>query len=104
MLTVNGNLSKTTSCSFAHNNGLYCLVIPHHTKHYFLYGTWIYFYDITNSNTSGAGLMIGSDIGILNELGLSANSILNIDTADIRFAVNRHNTARVGQIPSICFY
>ncbi len=98
-LTINGNLSKTSSCTFESNNGL--LLFNSTSTAQSISATAIplfTFYDITNSNTTG--LTISNSIGIKNTLTLSANSITDLANSDITLMSTATTTARVAQVPA----
>ncbi|MEO6550839.1 MAG: autotransporter-associated beta strand repeat-containing protein [Ferruginibacter sp.] len=97
-LSIDGNLSNTGSGTFAHNNGRVLftnLVNPQTISSVSLQN--FNFYDFQNNSV--AGLNINSNIGISNRLALSGNSVLHVNSGDIRLLSTALNTAMVAQIP-----
>ena len=98
-LTINGNLSKTSSCTFESNNGLLLFNNTTAAQSISAAGTPLFtFYDITNSNTTG--LTISNSIGIKNTLTLSANSTTDLANSDITLMSTATTTARVAPVPA----
>jgi autotransporter-associated beta strand protein len=100
-LTINGNLLKTGSSSFAHNNGNVNFINTTAIQHFTNTGaTAVNFYDFTNSNSFGTGLNILNDLGIVNRFNLSANSQLNLVSGNIGLLSTATGTAMVSAVPS----
>jgi len=98
-LTVKGNLTKTSSCTFEANNGLLLFNNTTVSQSISAAASPLFtFYDITNSNTTG--LTISNNIAIKNTLTLSANSLTDLANSDITLMSTASTTARVATVPA----
>jgi autotransporter-associated beta strand protein len=100
-LTIQGNFLKNTASVFQHNNG--SVIFSNASAAQMIESTvepnFIY-YDLTNNNSSEAGLQINSNISLAHELTLLSSSKLSMENADIRLLSTAINTSRVASIPS----
>ena len=98
-INIKGNLIKSGGSSFAHNNGAVLFSNPTASQSFTNSGsTGLTFYDLTNNNSTAAGLTIISNLGVENVLTLSANSKLNLATGDLSLLSTATNTARVATV------
>lgn len=99
-VTVKGNLVKSGSSAFAHNEGTFAFT-----------GTALQSYTVNSpsatlefnnvSNTNAAGLNLVSDMGISQKLSFGASAKLNlVDTADVIIRSKADTTGYVGAIPA----
>jgi len=93
-LEIEGNLTKTGSAVFIHNNGT--VLLNGNVKQTYTSNTpQIVFYNLTNNNI--AGLNINDSLSVYKQLLLGNNSILNMN-ADITMLSDNNNTANVAPI------
>lgn len=98
-ITVQGNLSKSGSSIFAHNNGTVVFNNSSTSQSFTNSSTTAFiFYNFTNSNT--VALNIGSDKSVVNALSLSANSKLNLTAGNINLRSTSTNTAYISEVPA----
>jgi hypothetical protein len=96
VLTINGNLSKTTGSVFAHNNGTVVFngSVP---QFYSSITPQMVFNNLTNNNTNG--LSVNDSLSVYKELLLGANSKITLN-ADISLKSDNANAANVAPIPA----
>ena len=96
VLTIQGDLKKTTASVFVHNNGT-VLFNGSLAQSYASINPQMIFNNLTNNNT--AGLTINDSLSVYKELLLNAGSKINL-VKDISLKSDNNNTANVAQIPS----
>ncbi|HEY8660013.1 MAG TPA: T9SS type A sorting domain-containing protein [Hanamia sp.] len=96
VLTINGNLSKTTGSVFAHNNGTVVFngSVP---QFYSSITPQMVFNNLTNNNTNG--LSVNDSLSVYKELLLGAYSKITLN-ADITLKSDNANTANVAPMPA----
>lgn len=102
-MALMGNLTKSGTSKFAHNNGIVVFSNSVAEQNYICTSTApVNFYDLTNINTysGGTGLNILGNMGIVDSLILSDNSKLNLFTGDITLLSTAINTGRIAKIPA----
>ncbi|MDP4284580.1 MAG: T9SS type A sorting domain-containing protein [Bacteroidota bacterium] len=95
-LTINGDLSKTSGCVFAHNNGT---VVFNGTdaQSYSSVSPQVIFNNLTNNNT--IGLYVEDSLSVYKELLLGTASQLNLN-GNITLLSDSDNTASIAPIPA----
>jgi len=93
-LIIQGNLSKTSSAAFLHNNGT-VIFNGGNIQSYSSISPQIIFNNLTNQNVSG--LNINDSLSVYKELLLADNSVVNLN-ADIILLSNKDQTASIGQL------
>jgi len=93
-LIIQGNLSKTSSAVFSHNNGT-VIFNGVNIQSYSSISPQIIFNNLTNQNVSG--LNINDSLSVYKELLLANNSVINLN-ADITLLSNKDQTASIGQL------
>ena len=97
-LSILGNLSKTSACTFAHNNGTVSIDgNTATTQTYNSTATVMEFCKLINNNTIG-GFTITSDLGVDSLLTLSDNSKLIFGAGNIHIRSNSTRTGSVGKM------
>ncbi|HSN08014.1 MAG TPA: hypothetical protein VLS85_03195, partial [Hanamia sp.] len=93
-LTIQGNLSKTSSASFIHNNGN---VILNGTSEqtYSCVSPQMVFNNLTNENM--VGLNVDDSLAVYKLLSLKDNSVITLN-ADISLLSSKDQTASIGQL------
>ena len=99
VLVISGNLTKSGTSNFAHNNGTVVFANALNGQNYICTSTVpVNFYNLNINNTS-TGINIVNNMGIVNTLTLLDNSKLNCTVGDITLLSTATNTARVAEIP-----
>jgi hypothetical protein len=94
-LFIQGNLSKTGTSTFVHNNGTVTFN-GNAEQTYTSTSPQMIFNIVKNENTKG--LNINDSLAVYKQLSFADNSILNLN-ADITLLSNKNQTASVSQIP-----
>lgn len=95
-LVIQGNLSKTGSATFLHNNGA-VIFNGNAVQNYSSVSPQMVFNILRNENTSG--LNINDSLSVYKELSFANNSTLNMN-ADLTLLSNKNQTASVSRIPA----
>ncbi|MDE3185839.1 MAG: hypothetical protein KGM16_20695 [Bacteroidota bacterium] len=93
-LTIQGNLSKTSSVSFIHNNGTVTLN-GSSEQTYSCISPQMVFNNLTNENT--VGLNVDDSLSVYNKFSLEDNSVINLK-ADITLLSSKDQTAGIGRL------
>ncbi len=93
-LVIQGNLSKTTSANFIHNNGT-VLLNGSSEQTYSCVSSQMVFNNLINENT--VGLNINDSLSIYNQLSLEDNTVIKLN-ADISLLSSKDHTASIGQL------
>ncbi len=93
-LIIQGNLSKTSTANFLHNNGT-VIFNGSNSQTYSCNSPQMVFNNLTNENT--VGLNINDSLSVYNQLALRDNSVINLD-ADISLLSSKDHTASIGQL------
>ncbi|HEY5464153.1 MAG TPA: T9SS type A sorting domain-containing protein [Hanamia sp.] len=94
-LRIQGNLSKTGSCNFIHNNGT-VIFNGSDAQTYLSSSPQMVFYSLTNENNTE--LFVNNNLSVYKKLLLGNNSKLNVN-ADITLLSDKNQTANVAPIP-----
>jgi hypothetical protein len=96
LLLIEGNLSKTGTANFVHNNGT---ILFNGNKMQTLSGTGstMLFHNFTNDNS--AAISIDNDVVVTKELRLKPGSTTVLNTGYIVLKSDKNNTANVAEIP-----
>lgn len=95
-LVIQGNLSKTGSATFLHNNGS-VIFNGNAVQNYSSVSPQMVFNILRNENTSG--LNINDSLSVYKELSFADNSALNMN-ADLTLLSNKNQTASVSRLPT----
>lgn len=96
-LTVNGNLTKSGTTTFVHNNGT-VLLSGTASQAYSSTAPVMAFYNLTNNNT--VNLTINNDLSVSNTLLLGDASKLNLGAGNITIKSTSAGTANIDKIPA----
>ena len=97
-LSILGNLIKSSTCTFAHNNGTVSIDgISATTQNYTSTTPVMEFCKLTNNNTAG-GFTINGDLGVDSLLALSDNSKLIFGSGDVNIRSGSLRTGAIDQI------
>ena len=97
-LSILGNLNKSSTCTFAHNNGTVSIDgLSAFTQTYTSITPVMEFCKLTNNNTAG-GFTINGDLGVDSLLTLSDNSKLIFGSGNLNIRSSPLRTGAVGQI------
>ncbi|MBC7695890.1 MAG: hypothetical protein H7141_10655, partial [Burkholderiales bacterium] len=97
-LSIVGNLSKSSTCTFAHNNGTVSIDGISTTFQTYTSTTPVMeFCKLTNNNTAG-GFTIHGDLGVDSLLTLSDNSKLTFGSGTVNIRSGSLRTGAIGQI------
>jgi hypothetical protein len=95
-LIIQGNFSKTGSCTFIHNDGT-VIFNGSSAQTYNTISPQIVFNNLTNENL--IALNVNSELSVYKKLELAANSIMNLN-ANITLKSDKNRTANVAKIPA----
>ncbi|RYZ30117.1 MAG: hypothetical protein EOP49_40090, partial [Sphingobacteriales bacterium] len=96
-LLLNGNFTKLSTTSFAHNNGLVTFK-GGATQTFSSTSPIAEFYDLSNVNT--VGLITANDLGVIRKLSLGNSAKLNLGGGNIYLRSRFGGTANVGILPA----